>query len=290
MNFIDSLVSDLKDNPKQVYPDALAAEPVQSGPNPTGGPSSGPPPPPGTDPPPPPPPGADLPPHALEAEAEVWIETTDFLLSETLGFYSTTGETDKFRASESGKKQLKHALVRWFATMEKAPQLPPWMIFAGLMLIIYGPKFAEADAKRKGSKKAKKDTPPAGDSAPKSPPPTGAPAAPVANPVQTDGPVFTGAPDENGDVKLIPFKPITDDPFFRRHGRANPIDAHENYMRKKSGGKLCPECEVNYTKKGVNTCSTICNGKRAGRLNTGKPKKKRNGKKSAPVAGGNEKG
>lgn len=289
MSFIDSLVSDLQSSEKQVYPDAVAPEPApssgaSSGPQPGAGPTSA-----GDNPPPPPPPGNDIPPHQLEAEAEVWIQMSDFILGKTLAFYSTTGSAEEYRASDPEKKELKQALVRWFATMEKAPQLPPWMIFAGLMLIIYGPKFADADAKRKASKKAKKAEPaPAAAAAPPPPSPPSQPETPVK--VTDEPPTHTGSPDENGVVHLIPFRPITEDPFFRKMGRANPIDAHENYMRQKSGGKLCPECETNYTKKGVKTCSSICNGKRAGRANTGKPKKKRNGKKSAPVASGNPQG
>lgn len=280
-NFAATLTEKASAVPKQVFPESIAQEPTsalgndpavssadqssaqQNASEPIPGHSDA-------------APVSPLSPNELAAQAELWVEMSDFVISRSLAALGDK-PVEENKATPDEKKTLKDALVRYFATLQAPPQIPAWLFLLGVVVLIYGPKtftavkeFRAKKAAEKAAKEAPKNIPVQQQPAEKSAV-DGSPSA--AGGSATDSIKFRTADRDFGKQGIGALdKSTKDDPYFKLIGKLNPVTEQENILRQRTGGKLCKLCQINYANKNRDTCSATCSGKYSARKN-GKKKK-----------------
>lgn len=205
----------------------------------------------------------------LKKEAGIWVFAVDLAASRGLKFWSKTGTVDEYKLNDSEKNDLTIALADYFATLQQTPKMPPWIVLAVTVAMIYGAKALSAHSKRTESKRKKKVA--VDPSAPEHV--EIKPAVKVETKNHDRRPRNTSKPAKkkaDRKPKFDPSKPYWDQQWNNKGLRIfNPIDANENERRKLNGGALCLNCQTNYAKAGKNACSTHCNGKLNKKNNVG---------------------
>jgi hypothetical protein len=254
-NFAASLADKAAATPKQPFAESVAAEPIAT---PTGGSA--------------PTPGAapeggapimdgatsasqepPLTSNELAAQAELWVEMSDFAISRGLTVLSDK-PAEEFKATADEKKTLKDALLRYFSTLQSPPQIPAWLFLLGVVLLVYGPKtyiavkeYRQKKAEEKKAKKKPKDET-------KVDVPTSEPDSHIK---------FNAAAPEFGQATTFQKldKGTATDPYFLLMKKVNPVSTHENGLRERLGGKKCQYCDINFANKGSKTCSALCSSR-----------------------------